>query len=163
MRADLQPGGQRYFHEFLEIVGINFPPLFSGESATRSLSTLRALPSCDRSRPDPWYRRVPVAHYPLMQRENARAFRGISVHRRHGRVLPNSCLRRDARFLKSNLPEMDLSALREPSANILPLISWLAKGTRRKRREYTHAERWVNGEKNLITAKFLFLGESEFN
>lgn len=29
MRADLQPGGQRYFHEFLEIVGINFPPLFT--------------------------------------------------------------------------------------------------------------------------------------
>lgn len=44
MRADLQPGGQRYFHEFLEIVGINFSPLFSGESATRDPSLpLRTL------------------------------------------------------------------------------------------------------------------------
>jgi len=29
MRANLQSGRQRYFHEFLEIVGINFPPLFT--------------------------------------------------------------------------------------------------------------------------------------
>lgn len=55
MRADLQPGGQRYFHEFLGIVGINFPPLFSGDplpfyhsTLVRSLTAGSLIPSRSR-------------------------------------------------------------------------------------------------------------------
>lgn len=76
-----------------------------------------------------------------MQRENARAFRGVSVHRRHGRVLPNLVLVRDlaernARFLKSNLPEMDLSALGTEREYIATYIATSQRDPRRKRREY---------------------------
>jgi len=67
---------QRYSRGFVEIVGINFPPLFTVAGfapRTGSSPLVRSLASPLR---------LLVAHYAPMQRENVRA----SMHRRHGRV-----------------------------------------------------------------------------
>jgi len=72
---------QRYSRGFVEIVGINFPPLFTVAGfapRTGSSPLVRSLVSSLR---------LLVAHYAPMQRENVRA-----PHRRHGRVARQTCI-----------------------------------------------------------------------
>jgi len=145
MRADLQPGGQRYFHRFVEIVGINFSPLFTDGFPFH--------PLCERSlTPDLRYRALRAfnAYYALMRHENA--YRGVSMHRYCNMFalylyellsLSLSLSLKTVNFFKLNFPKIFAGM------DILPLISQSVKDWVIKKMTQVH----VNNR--IITKTFI--------
>lgn len=95
MRANLQSGGQRYFHEFLEIVGINFPPLFTdGFVPSSPHDPFPSPPLCEIVHAGSLIQRALRAYRPLHADAAwtcAVYLWHVSMHRRNKRVLPNLC------------------------------------------------------------------------